>query len=103
MNDNSPVFTQDLYARKVVENVAVGTTVEVIRADDADADRNGQVRYKIMAGNEAGNVSCKNTRASSFLATLLTNLNQKGLDKMCIAKPSLKCQPSPPLNQLGDG
>lgn len=76
VNDNSPVFTSDLYARKVVENVAVGSTVEVIRADDADAGRNGQVRYKIMAGNEAGNVSLKDSRTSSFLATLLTNLNK---------------------------
>lgn len=76
VNDNSPVFTSDLYARKVVENVAVGSTVEVIRADDADAGRNGQVRYKIMAGNEAGNVSLKDARTSSFLATLLTNLNK---------------------------
>ena len=53
VNDNSPVFTRDLYARKVAENVAVGTTVEVVRATDADVGRNGHVRYKILAGNEA--------------------------------------------------
>ena len=57
VNDNSPVFTRDLYSRKVVENVAVGTTVEVLRANDDDAGRNGDVRYKIVTGNEAGNVS----------------------------------------------
>ena len=65
VNDNSPVFTHDLYARKVVENVAVGTTVEVLRADDDDVGRNGDVRYKIMTGNEAGNVSCSSSSNNS--------------------------------------
>lgn len=39
----------------VSENVALGTTVEVVQANDADAGRNGQVSYKIGTGNEAGN------------------------------------------------
>ena len=55
VNDNSPKFTHGLYARMVSENVALGTTVEVVQANDADAGRNGQVSYKIGTGNEAGN------------------------------------------------
>ena len=50
------MFTRDLYARKVSENVAVGTTVQVVKANDYDSDRNGDVRYHIVTGNEAGNV-----------------------------------------------
>ena len=100
MNDNSPVFTRTLYVRKVVENVAVGTTVEVIRADDADAGRNGQVRYRIMTGNEAGNVYCEDTTPDSFvLTTLLTKnvlfslesvtVNETGTENMCITMPTV--------------
>ncbi|XP_068723113.1 protocadherin Fat 4-like isoform X1 [Montipora capricornis] len=54
VNDNSPKFTRDLYARMLPENVAVGTTVEVVRAKDADAGRNGLVSYKIGIGSESG-------------------------------------------------
>lgn len=39
----------------VSENVALGTTVEVVKANDADTGRNGQVSYKIGNGNAAGN------------------------------------------------
>ena len=59
VNDNSPEFTRDLYARKLVENVAVETVVQVVQANDADVGKNGHVRYSITAGNEAGNVSIK--------------------------------------------
>lgn len=55
INDNSPKFTHGLYARMVSENVALGTTVEVVQANDADTGRNGQVSYKIGNGNAAGN------------------------------------------------
>ena len=48
------MFTLDLYARKVSENVAVGTTVQVVKANDYDSGKNGDVRYHIVSGNEAG-------------------------------------------------
>lgn len=57
VNDNSPKFTRASYTRMVSENVALGATVEVVQANDADAGRNGQVSYKIGTGNEAGNVN----------------------------------------------
>lgn len=50
------MFTLDLYARKVSENVAVGTTVQVVKANDYDSGKNGDLRYHIVSGNEAGNV-----------------------------------------------
>lgn len=50
------MFTHDLYARKVSENVAVGTTVQVVKANDYDSGKNGDVRYHIVTGNKAGNV-----------------------------------------------
>lgn len=59
VNDNSPEFTRALYARKLVENVAVGTVVQVVQANDADVGKNGHVLYNITAGNEAGNAFIK--------------------------------------------
>lgn len=59
VNDNSPKFTRALYTRKLVENVAVDTVVQVIQAKDADVGKNGHVRYNITAGNEAGNITMK--------------------------------------------
>lgn len=50
------MFSHDLYVRKVSENVAVGTTVQVVQANDYDSGKNGDVRYHIVTGNEAGNV-----------------------------------------------
>lgn len=38
------------------ENVAVGTTVQVVKANDYDSGKNGDVGYHIVSGNEAGNV-----------------------------------------------
>ena len=57
VNDNFPKFTRRLYERKLVENVAVATVVQVVRANDADVGKNGNVRYMISAGNKAGNFS----------------------------------------------
>lgn len=59
VNDNPPKFSRALYARKLVENVAVDTVVQVVHANDADIGKNGNVKYKITAGNEAGNVTLK--------------------------------------------
>ena len=59
VNDNSPEFTRALYTRKLVENVAVDTVVQVVKANDADIGKNGHVLYNITAGNEAGNISLK--------------------------------------------
>lgn len=59
VNDNSPEFTRALYARKLVESVAVDTVVQVVQANDADVGKNGHVLYNITAGNEAGNVFTK--------------------------------------------
>lgn len=59
VNDNSPKFTRALYTRKLVENVAVDTVVQVVQANDADVGKNGHVRYNITTGNEAGNITMK--------------------------------------------
>ena len=54
VNDNSPVFRSPRYARKMSEGVSVGTIVLVVQADDADIGSNGDIRYDITTGNDAG-------------------------------------------------
>ncbi|KAG8280049.1 hypothetical protein J6590_090775 [Homalodisca vitripennis] len=44
-NDNHPVFHSALYRTAVAENVAVGTSIMQVEAEDADEGRNGEVYY----------------------------------------------------------
>ncbi|XP_052364147.1 protocadherin alpha-3-like isoform X9 [Oncorhynchus keta] len=50
VNDNSPIFTKDVYSVRLSENVPVGATVIQVNATDLDEGANGEVRYSF--GNE---------------------------------------------------
>nr|XP_054593295.1 protocadherin alpha-8-like [Nothobranchius furzeri] len=50
VNDNSPVFTKDIYSANVKENVPVGTVVIQVNATDLDQGKNGEIIYSF--GNE---------------------------------------------------
>ena len=45
INDNSPVFRQSKYSVNVSEELAVGTVLITITADDRDQGFAGEVRY----------------------------------------------------------
>ncbi|XP_068182548.1 protocadherin alpha-3-like [Antennarius striatus] len=45
VNDNAPVFTEDVYSVMLNENVPVGTTVIQVNATDLDDGLNGEVIY----------------------------------------------------------
>ncbi|KAM3924871.1 protocadherin gamma-B5-like [Leptodactylus fuscus] len=47
INDNSPVFTQDVYKVSVRENIPVNTTILQISASDEDEGFNGEITYSI--------------------------------------------------------
>ncbi|XP_041800729.1 protocadherin alpha-8-like [Chelmon rostratus] len=53
VNDNTPVFTQDVYSVMLSENVPVGTTVVKVNATDKDEGQNGEVYYSF--GNSVSN------------------------------------------------
>ncbi|XP_040904739.1 protocadherin alpha-10-like [Toxotes jaculatrix] len=44
-NDNTPVFSQNLYKASVHENVKIGTSIITLNATDLDAGSNGQVLF----------------------------------------------------------
>ncbi|KAM6251815.1 protocadherin beta-15-like [Porphyrio hochstetteri] len=46
VNDNAPVFTQDLYTRQVLENAPEGSVVLRVVASDLDAGSNGDISYQ---------------------------------------------------------
>ncbi|XP_041845595.1 protocadherin alpha-8-like isoform X6 [Melanotaenia boesemani] len=50
VNDNSPVFTKDVYSVTLKENVPVGTVVIQVNATDMDLGANGDIIYSF--GNE---------------------------------------------------
>ncbi|XP_077464615.1 protocadherin alpha-6-like isoform X8 [Stigmatopora argus] len=45
INDNAPMFTQDVYSVMLNENAAIGTTVIKVNATDSDRGQNGEVVY----------------------------------------------------------
>ncbi|XP_072006247.1 protocadherin gamma-B1-like [Engystomops pustulosus] len=53
-NDNSPVFTQDVYKVSVRENIPVNSTILQVSASDEDEGVNGQITYSIS--NTANNI-----------------------------------------------
>ncbi|XP_056136488.1 protocadherin alpha-3-like [Lampris incognitus] len=48
-NDNAPVFSSSLYKTQVVENLAIGTTVIVLSAQDADEGLNSEIEYSLRS------------------------------------------------------
>ncbi|XP_069049414.1 protocadherin Fat 1 isoform X3 [Lepisosteus oculatus] len=52
INDNSPVFNQEVYSAVISEDAELGKTVIAVLADDADGPSNNHVRYSIVNGNQ---------------------------------------------------
>ncbi|XP_018591317.2 protocadherin Fat 1a isoform X3 [Scleropages formosus] len=52
INDNSPVFSQDVYSTVVSEDSELGKTIMALVAEDIDGPSHNRVRYAIMGGNE---------------------------------------------------
>ncbi|XP_076447693.1 protocadherin Fat 4-like [Babylonia areolata] len=50
-NDQTPVFTQNVYKVTVNENVPTGTQVVVVTAEDTDTGVDGTVTYTAVSGN----------------------------------------------------
>ncbi|NXQ50436.1 PCDG2 protein, partial [Catharus fuscescens] len=54
VNDNAPVFAEELYSARVAENNAAGALVLTVRATDADWGQNARVRYRLGEGRVRG-------------------------------------------------
>ncbi|NWI37117.1 PCDG7 protein, partial [Picathartes gymnocephalus] len=54
VNDNAPVFAEERYSARLVENNAAGALVLRVRATDADWGQNARVRYRLSEGRVRG-------------------------------------------------
>jgi protocadherin Fat 1/2/3 len=52
VNDVVPAFTPDMYSVRIREDLPVGSIVTVVTAADSDADKNGEVSYQLVYGEE---------------------------------------------------
>lgn len=53
-NDNFPIFSENVYTRRILEDSAINAIVVTLKAEDQDVGLNGQVVYSISTGNEKG-------------------------------------------------
>uniref|UniRef100_A0A3B4UZE1 Cadherin domain-containing protein n=1 Tax=Seriola dumerili TaxID=41447 RepID=A0A3B4UZE1_SERDU len=51
VNDNKPLFTENIISVYVKENSPIGAVIKTVSATDADMDQNGQVRYSLLHDN----------------------------------------------------
>lgn len=54
VNDNAPVFTQDLYQVTLPEHTPAGSPVVTVTATDRDSRENGKVTYRLMSSTQEG-------------------------------------------------
>ena len=57
VNDNAPVFPRSSFSVAVPESAAVGTSVPIPAAHDADSGLNGRVRYVIVTSSSSSSAA----------------------------------------------
>ncbi|XP_034740142.1 protocadherin Fat 4 [Etheostoma cragini] len=79
-NDNSPAFTSKTYEGKVFANQTVGMSLVQVKAEDPDADQNGQIRYSLEFGNNVGYFSIEENSGDITLAKIIPLVENKILE-----------------------
>ncbi|KAG7471220.1 hypothetical protein MATL_G00122070 [Megalops atlanticus] len=54
VNDNAPIFTQDLYQVTLLEHSPPGSPVITVTATDRDSGENGKITYRVMSSTRDG-------------------------------------------------
>ncbi|XP_034400105.1 protocadherin alpha-8-like [Cyclopterus lumpus] len=79
VNDNTPVFSKDIYSVTLSENAPIGTTVVQVNATDLDEGQNGEVYYSF--GNSVSNTLFKlfdiNTSTGEIIVKALIDYEEK--------------------------
>ncbi|XP_010559319.1 PREDICTED: protocadherin-23 [Haliaeetus leucocephalus] len=82
VNDNPPVFTQDLYQVSLPELISVDATVLTVSAVDRDSEHNGMISYKILSSSEGFSIDHKN--GSVFATGPVTQLEKISIIRLLI-------------------
>ncbi|CAK1552868.1 unnamed protein product [Leptosia nina] len=83
VNDNEPVFKQQLYTATIMEDALVGTSVTQVAATDADVGLNGRVHYELES---------RDREEGSFVIDPASGVirTNKALDRESVATYDLK-------------
>ncbi|XP_037874856.1 protocadherin-like wing polarity protein stan [Bombyx mori] len=83
VNDNEPVFKQQLYTANIMEDALVGTSVSQVGATDADVGLNGRIHYELDP---------KDREEGSFVIDPASGVirTNKALDRESVATHDLK-------------
>ncbi|XP_026154669.1 protocadherin-16-like [Mastacembelus armatus] len=49
VNDNAPIFTQDMYQVTILEHLPAGSAIITVTATDRDSGDNGRITYRVMS------------------------------------------------------
>ncbi|XP_053564600.1 protocadherin Fat 3 isoform X2 [Bombina bombina] len=52
VNDNAPMFSQEVYSAVISEDASIGDSVIMVFAEDLDNPSNGQIRFSIVNGDQ---------------------------------------------------
>uniref|UniRef100_A0A674MUG8 FAT atypical cadherin 1a n=1 Tax=Takifugu rubripes TaxID=31033 RepID=A0A674MUG8_TAKRU len=94
VNDNRPVFSQDVYTAVVSEDTELGRTVATVNAEDLDGPSHSQVRYSIVAGNQGSPFTIDAARGELKVARQLDRERTSGYTLTVVASDS----GTPPLS-----
>ncbi|XP_019727452.1 protocadherin alpha-4-like, partial [Hippocampus comes] len=75
VNDNPPIFCQNLYKASVYENVEIGTSIIRLNATDLDAGENGQVFYSFIEADRGNQNAMFAIGKTSGTVTNIQNFN----------------------------
>ncbi|XP_033985117.1 protocadherin Fat 1a isoform X1 [Trematomus bernacchii] len=85
VNDNTPVFSQEIYTAVVSEDAELGKTVMAVMAEDVDGPSFNHVRYFIVDGNQGSPFTIDPVRGELKVARQLDRERTSGFTLMVVA------------------
>ncbi|XP_037830702.1 protocadherin Fat 1a isoform X5 [Kryptolebias marmoratus] len=85
VNDNKPVFSQDVYTAVISEDAELGKTVLAVMAEDFDGPSNNHVRYSIVDGNQGSPFTLDPLRGELKVARQLDRERTSGYTVVVVA------------------
>ncbi|XP_028998199.1 protocadherin Fat 1a isoform X2 [Betta splendens] len=85
VNDNRPVFSQDVYTAVVSEDTELGKTVMAVVAEDADGPSHNHVRFSIVDGNQGSPFTIDPVRGDLRVARQLDRERTSGYTLTVVA------------------
>ncbi|KAF7662652.1 hypothetical protein LDENG_00230690 [Lucifuga dentata] len=85
VNDNRPVFSQEIYTAVVSEDAELGKTVVAVMAEDADGPSYNHVQYSIVDGNQGSPFTIDPIRGELKIVRQLDRERTSGYTLMVVA------------------